>query len=336
MPVNKNQWERLQTILGILRKGLFVNYRSFMEEMLEEPDFYISPKTFSRDIMKLRQLGAPVKYHPRKKGFYLTDREWNMALPTESGSMKMLLLSERVARNFLPPQMRKELREAVDHILLTSETEVPEHTSVAAFQVIAPEFSPDVDSAVFKEVYEAWERSRYLKISYCSIQGHCSDKLIVPRMFAWDNGCWYVKGYVAKENGIAFSPPWDIRVFALHRIQKAEMTPGVFIPGTEDFSRFKGAGIFDFKKLPEVELEFFQPELKRIRECFASNSAAITAQTENSLTVHLEKVSEYTVWQLIFRSMGNVRIIKPASLQKSLRQVAQRIFDNMDLSAKTD
>ena len=329
MPVNKNQWGRIQTILGILRRGLFVNYPSFMKEMLSDRNFYISPRTFSRDIIKLRQLGAPIKDNPRKKGFYLTNREWTMEMPTEAGSIKMLLLSERISQSFLPDQMRKELRESIDYILMNSETSVPESTSVFDFQVLVPEFSPQVDSEIFKEVYQAWENSHYLKINYCSIQDHTSEKLIVPRVLAWDDGCWYTKGYVASEDKVPCSPPWNIRVFALHRIQKAEMTAGKFIPQTEDFSRFKGAGIFDFKKLPEVEIEFFKPDAQRILERFASHTDAVIAQSENSITIRLQQVSEYTVLQLIFRAMGNARIIKPASLRESLRKVGQNIFDNM-------
>lgn len=330
MPVNKNQWKRLQTILGMLRKGDVVNYQFYMKEMLKEPNFYIAPRTFSRDIVKLRQLGAPIKYNPRKKTFFLTDREWGMELPTESGNMKMLLLGERVARNFLPPQMRKELREAVDYILKDSEIAISAHTNIFDFQVIAPEFSPQVDPEIFKEVYEAWESSHYLKINYCSSQGHNSDKLITPRVLAWDDGCWYVKGYVVSENGIPCDPPWDIRVFALHRIRKAEMTAGEFIPTTEDFHHFKGAGIFNFPKLPEVEIEFFQPEAQWIREGFASDSSAIIAQSENSITIRLENVSEHTAAKLISQARGNVRVIKPASLQDSLRKVAQTILGNME------
>jgi predicted DNA-binding transcriptional regulator YafY len=249
-------------------------------------------------------------------------------MPIEVSNVKTLLLSERISRNFLPAEIRKELRETVDSILLNNDTDLPEKTSIFDFQVIIPEFLPKIDAEIFRQVYQAWENSNYLKIDYCSIKGHSSSKLIVPRIFAWDNGSWYVKGYVAKEDDVALPPPWDIRVFALHRISKAEIT-GKFIPVEEDYVRFDQKDLFNFKKLDEVEIEFFRPEADRIKERFASDANAIIAQSEKSITIRLKDVSEYTVFPLIFRAMGNVRVIKPVELQESLRKVAQTIFDNM-------
>ena len=329
MPVNKNQWERLQAILGIMRKNLLVNYRSFMEEMLSKPDFYISPRTFTRDIKKLGELGAPIKYHPRKKGFYLTVRNWDMSFPTKAENMKMLLLSEQIARNFLPSPMRDDLRRAVDYILRSSDINISSHTSIGEFQIIAPDFSPKVDYEIFKTVYQAWEELGYLKINYYSPEGESSQKIIIPRLFAWDSGCWYTKGYVVKENDISLPPPWDIRVFALHRIREAEITPGRYSPDTSDCLVFRKAGFFNLPRFREVEIEFFQPEAQRIKERFASDSDAVAAQSENSITVRLKYVSEHTVFQLIGLAMGNARIIKPVELLEPLRSIAQKILDNM-------
>ena len=329
MPISKNQWKRLQCILGMLRKGAFVNLENFETSMLfEDPEFKVSQRTFYRDIDTLRKLGADIVYRQKYKKFELRNREWSISMPIEVSNVKSLLLSERVSHNFLPPEIRKELRETVDSILLNSDTDIPDETNLLDFQVIIPEFQPRIDHEIFRQVYKAWENSNYLKIDYCSIKGHSSSKLIVPRIFAWDNGCWYVKGYVAKEAETALPQPWDIRVFAIHRISKAEIR-GKFIPNEEDHIRFDQKDLFNFKKFEEVEIEFFRPEADRIRERFASEADAIIAQSENSITVRLKNVSEYTVFPLIFRAMGNVRIIKPVELQESLRKVAQTIFDNM-------
>jgi predicted DNA-binding transcriptional regulator YafY len=329
MPISKNQWGRLLALASLLRKGAGVNYKSFKEYMLiENPGDDVSSRTFSRDIETLRKLGADIVYRQKYKSFELKNREWNISTPVEVANIKSLLLSERVSRSFLPAEIRKELRETVDSILQQHDTDIPEDTSIFDFQVIIPKFLPQTDSEIFRQVYQAWENSNYLKIDYCSIKGHNSSKLIVPRIFAWDNGCWYVKGYVAKEDNIALDPPWDIRIFALHRIQKAEII-GKFIPDEEDRARFKDRDLFNFKKFEEVEIEFFRPEADRIKERFTSDTDAIIAQGENSVTIRLTDVSEYTVFPLIFQAMGNVRVIKPVELQDSLRKVAQNIFDKM-------
>lgn len=329
MPISKNQWERLQALASLLRQGAGVNHENFKIYMqFENPEYSISPRTFNRDINTLRKLGADIVYRQKYKRFELRNREWRISTPVEVSNVKSLLLSERVSRNFFPSQFKKELRETVDSILQQHDIDVPDETNLFDFQVIIPQFLPQIDSEVFRQVYQAWENSNYLKIDYCSIKGHNSSKLIVPRIFAWDNGCWYVKGYVAKEDDIALNLPWDIRIFALHRIKNAEIK-GKFIPDEEDRARFKGKDLFNFKKCDEVEIEFFRPEADRIKERFASDTDAIIAQDENSVTIRLKDVSEYTVFPLIFQAMGNVRVIKPVELQDSLRKVAQNIFDKM-------
>ena len=329
MPISKKQWGRLQTILGMLRRGVDINYERFLNRMLDEDPLYsLSPRSFARDIDTLRKLGADIVYSQKYRSFILRNREWTISMPARLDSVKSLLLSERVARSFLPSEIRKELRETVDTLLLTNDTNIPDEVNVADFQVITPAFSPQIDSGIFRQVYQAWENSNFLKINYRSIAGHTSEKLIVPRVFAWDHGCWYVKGYVAKEDGTPLDLPWDIRIFALHRIQNAEIK-GKFIPDDEDLARFNQKDLFNFRKFDEVEIEFARPAAERLKERFESDADAIISQNENSFTVRLKDVSEYTVFPLIFQAMGHARIIKPAELKESLRKVAQNIFDNL-------
>ena len=331
MPINKNQWKRLQSLLGMLRRGNAVNFENYKTHMLfDDPRFEISPRTFSRDIAALKKLGADIRYRRKYNCFELKNKDWSFtSLPTaQIDDVKPLLLSERIAQNFLPAMLRVELRKTVDAIFESREINIPDATRIADFQVITPAFSPEIDAEIFRKAYQAWENSRFLKISYCSIAGHESEKLIVPRVFAWNNGCWYVKGFVAIDDGIPLNQPWKVRIFALHRIRQAEIQ-GAFVPSDEDFICFDEHDLFDFQKYEEVELEFFYPEADRIKEIFISDAAAIAAQSENSVTIRLKDVSEHAIYPLIFKAMGNVRVIKPAELRESLKKIAQSIFDNI-------
>jgi predicted DNA-binding transcriptional regulator YafY len=331
MPISKNQWLRLQVMLGMLRRGLYINYNTFMEEMLSDPNFYISPRTFSRDIQTLKDIGAPIEYSAKNRGYYLLDPSWtNEDVPTVPGDVKLLLLSEKVSRTFMPPQLRSELSNAVNALLMKQESGMPEGMDLENFQIINPEFVPQVDPEVFLEVYQAWENKHYLKITYSSSKGHDSVKLIQPHLLAWNSGIWYIKGLVAAEDGVPCEPPFKLRVFALHRIGNAEKKAGHFTLEPEDEKRIRQSGLFTFEKLDEIEIEFFQPYVKPMQERFFSSPESIIAQTEESVTIRLKNVPEHAALQLIFRALGNVRVIKPASLQESLRKVAHTILERME------
>ena len=331
MPVSKNQWLRLQLILGVMRRGKYINSNTFNQENTKNLNCNaVSAKTFNRDIRALKEIGAPIEYDARKKGFFLTDPDWtNEDMPTVPGDFKLLLLSEKVSRTFMPPQLRGELSNAVNALLMKQNSGIPEGMELENFQIFDPEFVPQVDPEVFLEVYLAWENKNYLKITYTSSKKHNSVKLIEPHILAWHSGIWYIKGLVVNDDGTACEPPFPIRVFALHRVKKAEKTAGSFTLDDEEIKRFKQDALFNFEKLAEVEIEFFQPYVKQIQERFFSRPESIIAQNDDSITIRLKNIHEHTALQLIFLAMGCVRVIKPASLQNSLRNVAQRIFDNM-------
>lgn len=331
MPVSGNQWVRLQMILGAMRRGKYVNSNSFNEMAEDSEDIKgVSARTFARDIKTLKKIGAPVEYNASKRGFYLTDPDWtNEDVPTVAGDLKLLLLSERVSRTFMPPQLRSELSNALNSLMMKQESGMPEEMDLENFQILNPDFVPQVDPEVFLEVYQAWEQKHYLKISYTSSAGHKSVKLIEPHILAWNSGIWYVKGLVANEDGIPCEPPFKIRVFALHRMGYAEKSPGHFSPEEEDVKRIRKDKLFNFETLEEVEIEFFHPYVKPMEERFFSHPESIIARGENAITVRLKNIPEHTALQLIFRAMGNARVIKPATLRESLRKVGQNIFDNM-------
>ena len=331
MPVSKNQWLRLQSILGLMRKKTYVNYRIFNEEISPALSCgKVSARTFSRDITALIQIGAPLEYCAKHRGYFLAELDWkNNDLPTVQGDFKLLLLSEKVSHSFMPPQLRGELSNAVNALLMKQEDALPEGMDLENFQILNPEFAPKVDPEVFLEVYQAWENKKLLKFSYISSKGHQSVKVIEPHILAWNDGIWYIKGLVANEDGVPCELPLSVRVFAMHRIGNAKNIGKAFTTDEEDRKPLKQNSLFAFECLPEVEIEFFQPYVKQIKERFFSQPESIIAETENSITIRLTNIPEYAATKLIFLAMGNVHVIKPASLRETIRKTGEAIIKNM-------
>ena len=148
-------------------------------------------------------------------------------------------------------------------------------------------------------------------------------------MLAWNAGIWYIKGFLVNEDGEACPPPYEIRVFALHRIEEAVIAKEKFFVDDEELKRIKKKELFNFETIDEVEIEFFPPFIKPMAERFSPKSDMIISQDENSLRVRLKDVPEYAVLRMVFNANGYARILKPARLQESLREIANRTLENM-------
>lgn len=332
MPANKNQIRRIQTILMMMRQNRYPNYTSFLSEMkkLDPAGAYkVSQKTFSRDIADLRdEYGAPVHYDTSRKGFYLTNTEWyNEDLMVEPFEMKSALLSERVASGILPEPMRGEISRAISALLMKNESGMAEGVELENFQIISPENLPVVRPEIFLTAYNAWEQHRYLRLTYRSATGRVSQKFFEPHIFAWNSGCWYLKGLLQRSDDAVCDPPL-IQILALHRIETIEMTAGEFCPEPAILKGIKSSGLFDFEKIPEVDLEILAPFDRTLA---AGYTQWITERQEGAVRLRLKEIPEYQAIQLVLATQGHVKIHAPESLRETIRTIANRLLENLSL-----
>lgn len=330
MPANKNQIRRIQTILMMMRQNRYPNYTSFLAEMKKQDPagaYKVSQKTFSRDLADLREeYGAPVHYNASRKGFYLTDTEWyNEELMIEPFEMKAALLGERFADGLLPEPMRGEISRAISALLMKNESGMAEGVELENFQVLCPENLPVVRPEIFLTAYNAWEQHHYLKLTYRSAAGRVSKKLFEPHIFAWNSGCWYLKGLLQRSDGALCDPP-VVQILALHRIETIEMTAGQFSPEPAILKGVKSSGLFDFEKIPEVDLEILAPFDRTLA---AGYTRWITERQEGAVRLLLKEIPEYQAIQLVLATQGHVKIHAPESLRETIRAIANRLLENL-------
>ena len=334
MPANKNQIRRIQTILKMMRQNRYPNYTSFIKEMKNQDiagAYKLSSKTFQRDIADLRdEYGAPVRYDASRKGFYLSNIDWyNEDLMVEPFEMKAALLSERVASGILPEPLRSEMNKAVSALLMKNENGMAEQAELECFQILCPEHLPQVNPDIFLTCYNAWEQRKYLLLRYRSVKGHSSEKLFEPHVFAWNGGSWYLKGKLLRNDEERFEEP-PIQVLALHRIEEAEMREGTFFPAPEILKNIKEEGLFDFQKLPDVEVEFFKPFAQAMLEKYENTPGAVKEIKPESVIIHLHNLTEYEAAQLVLTTCGNAKVHHPPELKLYMRRIANKILDYLN------
>ena len=334
MPANKNQIRRIQTILKMMRQNRYPNYTSFIKEMEKQDiagSYKLSSKTFQRDIADLRdEYGAPVRYDASRKGFYLANIDWyNEDLMVEPFEMKAALLSERVASGILPEPLRSEMNKAVSALLMKNENGMAEQAELECFQILCPEHLPQVNPDIFLTCYNAWEQRKYLLLRYHSVKGHSSEKLFEPHVFAWNGGSWYLKGKLLRNNEERFEEP-PVQVLALHRIETAEMREGTFFPAPEILKSIKEEGLFDFQKLPDVEVEFFKPFDQAMYEKYINTPGAVIERKAESVVILLHNLTEYEAAQLVLSTCGNAKVHHPPELKLYMRRIANKILDYLN------
>jgi predicted DNA-binding transcriptional regulator YafY len=331
MPANKNQIRRIQTILKMMRQNRYPNYTSFIKEMKSQDiagAYKLSSKTFQRDIADLRdEYGAPVYYDNSRKGFYLSNVDWyNEDLMVEPFEMKAALISERVASGILPEPLRGEMNKAINALLMKNENGMAEKAELECFQILCPEHLPQVVPDIFLTCYNAWEQRKYLLLRYHSVKGHVSEKFFEPHVFAWNGGSWYLKGKLLRNNEERFDDP-PVQVLALHRIESAQMREGTFFSAPEILKSIKAEGLFDFQKLPDVEVEFFKPFDQAMYEKYLNTPGAIKKRKAESVIIHLHNLTEYEAAQLVLTTCGDAKVHKPDSLKLYMRRIANKILD---------
>ena len=329
MPANKNQIRRIQTILKMMRQNRYPNFTSFMNEMKKQDAagmYELSSKTFSRDIADLRdEYGAPVRYDASRKGFYLTNTEWyNEDLMVEPFEMKAALLGERIADGIFPEPLRGEISKAISALLMKNESGMAEGVELENFQVLCPENLPKVQPDIFLAAYNAWEQRKFLQLVYRSAKNHVAVKLFEPHVFAWNGGCWYLKGRLHRDDDRSYDPP-KIQVLALHRVEKAQILESQFWPEPSILKSVKESGLFDFEKIPEVVLEILHPFDQSFSAGFADK---IIKRGKNYIRVALNNLPQYEALQIIFSAWGNVRVLTPESLKETVCKIANKLLEN--------
>ncbi len=336
MPANKNQIRRIQTILSMMRMNRYPNYTSFLKEMAarDPANTYdkVSSKTFQRDIADLRdEYKAPIRYDASRRGFYLTNPDWyNEELMVEPFEMKAALLSERVASGILPAPLRSEISKAISALLMKNETGMAAGVELENFQIINPESLPQIPPEIFLACYNAWEQHKYLRLQYNSAQNAQAEKLFEPHVFAWNGGKWYLKGKLLRNNDVRYDDAPKVQTLVLHRIEKAEILNSTFSPDPQILNRLKENGLFDFAKIPVVEIEFFKPFAKPMLEKYAHTPGAIRQQSADAVTVRLKNIPEYEAAQLVLNACGCARIHTPPELRDHIRKIAQKILTQLD------
>lgn len=192
-PKFKPQFKRLLFIDEQIRAGKYPNCFKMGE------DWQVSYKTIQRDVDYIKyELGAPIEYDKKRRGFYYTNNTWFLrSIMMSEGDIFALLVGTQAMAMYKGTPVAKEL-EAIFRKLAAC---LPEKLTIAPELIFSRfTFSGPPAKAIREDVWKLVVRGlmnqRELEIKYQSLHSHQPKAhLIHPYHLANLDGEWYLFAY---------------------------------------------------------------------------------------------------------------------------------------------
>lgn len=339
MSKNKLAIPRLTHFVAMLKENRYPNHPTLVQEMrmLDIAGAYsVSQKTLQRDVAFLRSdYDAPIAYDYQHRGYYLTDPNWTWDIPQLSESdMDTAIIATHLADSIMPSPFGKRAKKTLDALIAGSET-ISNKTKMLV-RLVACNAGIPVKPEIFLAVFDGWVSRRVLRINYTrAMDGETSKLTIEPQILAFYEGCWYLRVKLRHSSNPLFADKHVITI-ALHRIKNVIPTAIQFDISEQMINDANAQRIFDFPLLENVKLSLSGKGLRFAMEQFHLKVESRTP--DGKIVAYVSRVPQYKINNLVFAWPGDVCVLEPKSLRKSISQSAKRVsqIHQSGLNAKSD
>lgn len=207
-----------------LRSGAWPNASSLAREL------EVTPRTIHRDVEFLRdQLHAPIRFNPRKKGYYYSDALYRLPyFPVSEGECVALFLAERLLQQYrgtaFAADISRLFRKVVD---MLSEPMTIDLRHLSEAISIRPPTGSLGDAKQFEQLNRAVRQRRQLEITYWTAsRDETGSRIVDPYHLVSIDGDWYLIAYCHRRRGVRMFAPARIR--RLNETGKDFARPGDF------------------------------------------------------------------------------------------------------------
>ena len=327
MNKSKAQLHRLIRLVGELKENRYPNCSSFAAKLRESDidenlNLSCSSKTIQRDIKLLKEEhGAPIEYDSEMKGFYLQHHGWNFNAPLLNDDFLLSsILGAKTAQDIIPDPLKSQIRKAVDSELTVNNPDFLDTALIETF-IVASGVKVKIDSNIFKVLFSAWQYRRSVNIKYLSHTEDETQRLIDPYFLTYYNSAWYVKGFCHLKN--------DVRVFAIHRINKAEITDYTFETDEKIISEGQKKGSpFKFDEISNIEVWCSKEIAGYVIEQRQESDQKVTENDDGSVIVRIPSAPKLDIIKWVLSEGGEAKVLKPEWLWNEIIKKAQKIVLN--------
>ena len=144
MPEEKQQRERINCLLRLMKENRYPNYTMVLHEMQKsDAAVHFVNKTIQRDVEYLKiSFKAPIEYDPSKKGYYLSNPNWSGFAPLlDEEEMEAAAIGAHLAETILPQsKIQTRIRQGTDALWAQNATSYEQ--SYAVLKALVANGSP--------------------------------------------------------------------------------------------------------------------------------------------------------------------------------------------------
>lgn len=327
--MNRPLMARLQLIDARIRSGRFPNARTLAQEL------EVSVRTVQRDLELLRdQLGAPLAYDPRRRGYYYTRTDFVLPAPPVSPmEVAALQTAAHLLRLVAGSPFEGLVRGFIDRLVAS----MPEAVTVdsqgqgdLSFGLPAIRGDEAHVTDALEILHEALVSRQTVAVHYYSAYRDAwRHRYIDPYHLHYRGGAWYVIGRCHWRRRIL--------VFAVDRMRDLRLTGRRFTvePGFSARKFLETAWELHGGDPVEVQIRFRPPAARYIRERRWHPSQELQEGPEGSLVLKLKVagLAEVARWVLQFGSSAEV--LAPAALREMVVEEISKMVAVYSSSAAT-
>ncbi len=329
MSSNKLAIPRLMHFIAMLKENRYPNHPRLVAEMrkLDVAGAYdITQKTIQRDVNYLKnEYNAPIAYDFKERGYYLTNKEWNLDAPAfNKDEMDAVIFGTRIAETLVPNPVSGKIRKAMDSLMATGDYQTESGCS-SLLSLIATGSRTPIKPEIFEEIFKGWQTRHVLQMNYTRAKDNLSSELFVePHALAFHEGAWYMRVRMLRSDRVAYEQK-NVITLAVHRVRSVTITPCSFQTDPEILKAINSGRIFDFPMLKNVVLKLTGKGITYGPESFRYESAK--KEADGSLILYIPEVEEYKIRNFVLTWAGNAEIIAPEELRNQIAEYAKTIYN---------
>lgn len=321
MPMQKSRMHRLMRIAALLKENRYPNSETLVKEFRriaeeEELEIDCGKKTILRDMKVLEEeFGCPLAFDRSRNGYYLKHHGWDFISPAllDENEMLAAVIGAHISGAIFPAPLKNKIRKAVDTLLQSNNPDFLDTAGMASLQILSGLYA-DIDPAIFRTVFTAWQNHLCVKISYSDWQGGSSERTIEPHTLVFFNNSWYTKAFCRLKN--------QVRTFTLQRIKSAVLLKCDFIPDKEIIDSVNPDDFLSFTRIPGIKLHACGSALDRLKASPLHSRQKIHPDG----IVEIPFSSREVLFPFILSQEGNVRLLEPLELKAELKKELEKML----------
>ncbi len=292
-------------------------------------DLGVHRRTIMRDLDYMRDsLGAPLEYCPRRRGYYYTERDYNIdLLNLTEGELLSLCLGHNLLLKCRGMPYEKHIASAFAKICALLQDTIPIDFGLAdhiTFDLEPLRGEDEMVAANFAAISAAMRHKKSLKIVHYAIaRDDWCERLVDPYYLRYYQGVWYLIAFCHLRK--------KYRFFALDRISNIASTERGYQMRkdfeVEQFMR-DSFQLYRGDEAYEVKIWFSPRQTRWIREKQWHPTQQLAEQPDGSaiLTMTTSGLTQVKSWILSFSS--EAKALAPSALVKEIENELDRARKN--------